>query len=73
MRLRGQDEDQIDVRLSIDDFMLLRRVLHEVCNSMHFTDNDFVAIFDTQRGEAEMLLLRTNAIMDRLRLVPEGD
>jgi len=68
MRLRGQDDDLVDVRLTIDELMLLRTVLQEVCNGMHFTDNDFQTIFGINRADAEGLLLRTSQVIDRLRL-----
>ena len=68
MRLRGQDDDLVDVRLTIDEIMLLRTVLQEVCNGMNFTDNDFQTIFGINRADAEGLLLRTSQVIDRLRL-----
>ena len=71
MRFRGQSDDQVDVRLSLDEFVLLKSVLHEVCNGMHFTENDFQAIFGVSRTEIEGLLLRTTGVLDRLRLTSE--
>ena len=71
MRLRGQSDDQVDVRLSIDELMLLKNVLHEVCNGMHFTDDDFQTIFGFTRGEIEGMLLRTTSVLDRLRIASE--
>ena len=68
MRLRGESDDQVDVRLSIDELVLLKHVLHEVCNGMHFTENDYQAIFGVSRAEIEALLLRTTGVLDRLRL-----
>jgi hypothetical protein len=71
MRLRGQIDDQVDVRLTIDELVLLKNLMHEVCNRMHFTENDFPTIFGVSRGEIEALLLRTNAVLERLRLMSE--
>lgn len=71
MRLRGQDDDQLDVRLSVEELVLLRNVLHEVCNGMHFTEDDFQAIFGASRREAEGLLLRATGVLNHLRLTPE--
>jgi hypothetical protein len=71
MRLRGQNDDQLDIRMSIDEFMLLKNMLHEVCTGMHFSDNDFQAIFGTNRAEAEALLRRTENVLERLRLIAE--
>jgi len=71
MKLIRQVEDQVEMRLSLDELILLRNVLNEVCNSMHFTDNDLVAIFDMNRPEAEELLLHLNAALERLDVLPE--
>jgi hypothetical protein len=68
MKLLSYVEDQVDLRLSVDELMLLRNALHEICNGMQFTDNDFVAILDTQRSTAQDLLLRVNHTLDRLDL-----
>lgn len=68
MRFRSQHEDQIDVSLDLGELKLLRTVLHEVCRTMHFTDNDFMTILDTPRSEAEALLLRISKILERLHL-----
>jgi hypothetical protein len=71
MRLRGQNDDQVDIRLSIDEFMLLKNMLHEVCNGMHLTDSDFQAIFGANKAEVEGLLRRANSVLERLRLIAE--
>ncbi len=71
MRLNGQSDDQLDVRVSVDELVLLKTVLHEVCNGLQFTENDFQTIFGFSRGEIEGLLLHTNGVLDRLRLASE--
>jgi hypothetical protein len=71
MRLRGQNDDQVDIRLSIDEFMLLKNMLQEVCTGMHFSDNDFRTIFGVNRAEAEGLLRRADGVLERLRLIAE--
>lgn len=71
MRLRGQSDDQLDVRLSIDELMLLRNVLHEVCNGMHLTEGDFQAIFGASRGEIDALLRHATGVLDRLQITSE--
>ena len=71
MRFRGQTDDQVDVRLSIDELVLVRKVLHEVCENMHFSENDFQAIFGVPRGEMEGLLRRADSLLDRLEVVLE--
>jgi hypothetical protein len=71
MRLINQAEDQVDLRFSLEELILLRNVLNEICNGMQFTDNDFVAILDAQRPEVEGLLLRFTTALDRLQILPE--
>ena len=68
MRFLGEAEDQVDVRLSIDELVLLRNALHEMCNAMSFTENDFQTILGVQKTEAESLLRHLEAVVDRLRL-----
>jgi hypothetical protein len=69
MKLLSHVEDQVELRLSVDELMLMRNALHEICNGMQFTDNDFLAILDTQRATAQDLLLRVNKTLDRLNLL----
>lgn len=71
MKLLSQEEDQVDVRLAIEELVLLRNALNEFCNGMHLTDNDFLVILDTNRSEAEELLLRLTSAIDRLKFHPE--
>ena len=71
MKLIGKVEDQVDVRLSLEELILLRNVLNEICNGMQFTDNDFRVIFDINKSEVETLLLRISNTLDRLNILPE--
>jgi hypothetical protein len=71
MRLRAREDDVVDVRLTIDELLLFRSVLREVCEGMHFTDNDFQTIFGINRADAEALLLRTSKVIERLHLTSE--
>lgn len=71
MKLISQAEDQFDVRLNLEELVLMRNVLKEICNGMHFSDNDFVNIFDSHRAEAEDLLMRFSGTLDRLRILSE--
>ena len=71
MRLRGHNDDQLHVSLSIDELVLMKNVLHEVCNGMDFTEADFHAIFGASRRELELLLMRATGVLDHLHLVPE--
>jgi hypothetical protein len=70
MKLLGQEEDQVDVRLTIAELVLLKNALNEFCNGMHFTQNDFQVILDADRSEAEALLLRLTGAVDRLKFHP---
>ena len=69
MRFLARDEDQVEVRLSVDELMLLKSALHEMCNGMQLGENDFQAILGAQRADAESLLRRIAGILDRLHLV----
>ncbi|MGH6926109.1 MAG: hypothetical protein ACRED5_20475 [Propylenella sp.] len=71
LKLIGQAEDHVDVRLTLGELVLLRNVLNEICNGMQFTDNDFAAILDAQRSEAEDLLMRVSSAIERLKILPE--
>jgi hypothetical protein len=71
MRLRGQDDEQLDVRISVDELVLLKNVLHEVCHGMTFTEGDFLAIFGTSRQEVEGLLQRSTNMLNQLGLLAE--
>lgn len=68
MRVLAEVEDQVDVRMSFDELVLLRSTLHEMCNAMHFSENDFQSILGVQKSEAESLLRHLDAIVERLRL-----
>lgn len=71
MRLIGRLEDQVEVRLSVEELVLVRNILHEMCNGMHFTERDFQVILDANRAQAEELLLRISTAIDRLRILPD--
>jgi hypothetical protein len=71
MRLRGQDDEQLDVRLSVDELVLIKNVLHEICHTMTFSDGDFLAIFGSSRQEVETLLQRSTQVLDKLGLLAE--
>ena len=71
MRLRGQDDEQLDVRISVDELVLLKNVLHEVCHTMTFTEGDFLAIFGASRQEVEGLLQRSTNMLNQLGLLAE--
>jgi hypothetical protein len=67
MRLHRQIEDQVDLRLSVDELAVLRNALNEFCNGMHLSEDDFLAILDVARPEAEAVLLRLEAMLERVR------
>ena len=71
MRFRGQNDDQVEVRLSVDELLLIKSVLNEVCHGLQFTDNDFQAIFGVTRGELEMFLQRTATVLERANILTE--
>ena len=71
MKFLGHQDESVDVRLSVDEFMLLKRALEEMCTAMAFSDRDFEVILGVQRHEAEGLLRRLDSVLARLRLVPD--
>lgn len=71
MQLIGQTEDEVEVRLNLEELILLRNALNEFCNGMQFTDNDFQTILDTRRADAEDLLRRIGVALDRVALLRE--
>jgi hypothetical protein len=68
MKLIGHDEDQVDIRISLEELILLRNALDEICNTMQFSEVDFQVILDSNRAQAEDLLLRLNAALERLKI-----
>ena len=71
MKLIGRQEDQVEVRLSLEELVLLRNILDEICNGMQFTDRDFQVILDTNRAQADDLLLRISNALERLNILPQ--
>ena len=71
MRFISRQEDQIDIRVSAEEMVLLHKVLDEVCNNMHLTDDDFQTIFGIFRPEAEELLRQLHNALERLHLIVE--
>ena len=72
MRLLAQEDDQADVRISLQELVLLTNMLHEVCRGFSFNDQEFQDIFDATRADAEALLRRMDVVLDRLG-VPAQD
>ena len=72
MKLVGQDDDQVDVRIALHELISLSNMLHEVCHGFTFSDQEFQDIFDVSRADAEALLRRMSVVLDRLG-VPATD
>ena len=71
MQFRGQDDDQVEVRLSVDELVLIKNVLNQVCHGLQFTDNDFQAIFGVTRNELDVFLQRTVTVLERANILTE--
>ena len=71
MKLLGQEDDQVDLRLSVEELLLLHTALHEICHGFHLSDRDFLEILGAQRNEATALLRRAGAVLDRLDILEE--
>jgi hypothetical protein len=68
MKFIAEHDDQVDVRLAFDELVFLHNMLDEVLNGFELGEEEFQAIFDAQRQEAEALLLRMAGILERLQL-----
>jgi hypothetical protein len=68
MKFIAEHDDQVDVRLAFDELVLLHNMLDEVLNGSDLGEQEFQAIFDVQRQEAEALLLRISGVLERLQL-----
>jgi hypothetical protein len=64
MRLLSQDEDQLDLRVTFDEFILLRDLLDEHCTG----DAADISLYD-----AEALLRFMNTTLERLDMLPPSD
>ncbi len=63
--------DQVDLRLSIDELLLLHHAVHEICHGFQLSDRDFQEILGVQRGEAKELLRRIVGVLERLDILEE--
>lgn len=66
MKLLGQEDDQVDVRVALHEVIFLTNMLHEVCERFTFSDQEFQDIFDVSRADAKVLLRRMDVVLDRL-------
>ena len=64
MKFLSDDEDQLDLRLTMDELVLLRDVLRQHCNG---------GTADVPLYEAEALLRSLETALDRLGIVPSAD
>ena len=66
MKLLGQEDDLVDVRLALHELVSLTNIVHEICRGFSFSDQEFQDIFDVSRADAEALLRGMDVILDRL-------
>lgn len=66
MKLRGYDDGMVDLRLDLEEVVLLRNVLREVCHGFDLTERDFHRIVGFPRGEATHLLMRIGTALERV-------
>ena len=64
MKLLSHDEDQVDVRFTTGELILLHHLLDQFCTG---------AYADVSVLEAEALLRRVAATLERLRVTPPVD
>jgi hypothetical protein len=70
MKLLAQEDEQLDVRMQLYEVIFMSNMLHEICHGFTFSDQEFQDIFDATRADAEMLLRRMEAMLDRLGVTP---
>ncbi len=64
MKILSHDEDQVDVRFTTGELILLRHLLDQFCTGAHA---------DISVVEAEALLRRLAAALERLTVTPPAD
>ena len=73
MKLLAKGDDQVDVRISLADLILIANMLNEVCHGFALEDDEFLNIFDAPRSEFLSLLRRVDTILRRLGVALEPD
>jgi hypothetical protein len=73
MKLLGYEDDEAEIALGLDEFILLHSALDEICNGFELSEEEFQEILDVSREEAEALLRRMEGILERLNLVPDEE
>ena len=71
MKLIDQNEDQVDLRLNVAEFVLLTNALDEICHGFQLTDRDFQEIVGVHRNDAASLVRRMTHILERLGVLAE--
>jgi hypothetical protein len=71
MKLIDQNEDQVDLRISVAEFVLLTTALDEICHGFQLTDRDFQEIVGAHRNDAASLVRRMTQILERLGVLAE--
>jgi hypothetical protein len=71
MKLLGSDDGHADLRIGIEELILLHTALQEICHGFQLSDRDFQEILGVQRGEATALLRRFGGVLDRLDVLEQ--
>lgn len=72
MKLLGQNDDQVDLRLNVAELVLLSNALDQICHGFHLTERDFQEIVGVHRSDATMLLRRMSLVLERLGILAEN-
>jgi hypothetical protein len=73
LRLRSQDEDQLDIQLGADELVILANALRQLCDGVALSEDEFQAVIGVSRSEAAVLLMRIDEVLERLGITPESD
>ena len=66
MRLLHFEDDYADLRLSVDELVLLSNALDEICSGIDYDEVEFADRIGVDRSEAEMLQRRLLGVLERL-------
>ena len=73
MRLLRCDDDQAELRMNVDELVLLNNALDEICNGIDYDEMEFETRLGVERSEAEMLRRRILGVLERLGIHLDED
>lgn len=73
MRLLSYEDDYADLRMSVDELVLLSNALDELCNGIEYDEMEFAERIGVDRSEADMFRRRLLDVLERLGITLEDD